>query len=823
MPNQRTTNVQPPVVGSESRFIRGRGRGSWHKRRPYYFRTGTGNNPAGKRSKSNIPSVFPQVTPTISGISDSLQRNEFFTAPVYTDDQKLQIISIINPPEYSGWRLYFPTETFLLSSPEACHIKAFEKHIQKYPGDYDLSKIQQQQWFYVSSAVLLGDDDFCSIWNTFSKDLTETPYKVLSCLGLAMHSIVSIAFQNSTANDSLVSYKIRKYGIPKINARPIGFLSVSSIRNISEYLDKMCVVHGSVKSIQIEEIKSAWVSFKCPQCGHEQAIRQTSYPTKPLRCRIQCNCKRNFIELRSSHNTKIECVQMATLQEIGLQFLNTQPLLIEVEFREDLVDQIYPGLEITVMGILKMKSLTQNVDYQKTTSNQNYYLEAISLTNIWQMPPNQKDNEIIQMITMEQNCLRLLVQSLAPEMCGYEMVKLAVLLSLFGGYGSQLHDEGELNVLLIGDPGLNKSNLLKKAVGVSGRGSLVSVKAPSIFMPTAQNNSNFIDVGSILTSNSGHCCIDDMEKLSENQENLIHILQTKSIASRSCNLIFNIIAKSAIIAAVNPAGGHYESSKLLRENLRLNPSFISLFHLVFVIYDKADKDRDTTLTEHVKALHSGMKQILSIPPKYSEEMKSMDYAPLTEEIDLDEHLKIKSDEQLDLLPAVLLKKYIDYARHNIKPLLSEEAASEIKGHYIRLRNEKNEEERFSITTRQLEGLILLSQARARMALSFKATKQHALDVIKVTSHSYTSIENQLNVSLNESVAGTSQGNQIKKFIKLLEVRSNALGKTTFEFEELKDMATHAGIKCGVANLIDVINMRGYLLKKGYNLYEFRCQ
>ncbi|XP_055906867.1 DNA replication licensing factor REC [Eupeodes corollae] len=635
-----------------------------------------------------------------------------------------------------------------------------------------------------------------------------------------MHRVVtSMTVGRSTAGDINCSEGEYKFGkgivIPKINARPVDFFALSSILNITpECYDKMYVVHGLVSCITVQKTKCTWVAYKCKLCAHEQAIRQKEYPTKPLHCRIQCNCKRSFKELRSSSYSKIEYIEMIRLHEVGMHNFD-KSIYIDIEVRRDLVDTFFPGLEITVVGVLKMKPITLEKPKLK-----NYYLQAVCLVNNEPLRSNQKDNSIIQTITMEHNYIGLLVQSLAPEICGYEMVKLAVLLSLFGGSRSHLGDKGELNVLLIADPGLGKSKLLKNAASVSERGRFVSVNEKTNFMPTCQSTRNSIDTGSLMISQTGHCCIDDLEKLSRNQELLIHTMQTKSSSSRVHNKTFKILAKPSIIAAVNPAGVHYDPSKLLRENVQLSPSFLSLFHLVFLICDEADKDQDNTLTEHVKALHSGMKHVLSIPTKYNLELKPNNCNVHSEKSCFDNQQKNNSNEHLDLLPGVLLNKYIGYARNNINPLLTEEATSKIKEYYMGLRRGKNKEELFSITTRQLEGLILLTKARARIELSFRVTEQHVDDVINLVRLSRTSTADLVNAKQYGSFLGTSSGSKIKKCIQMLQARCNALSRTTFELEELKDIALHAGLKSDVADVIDVINMQGYLLKKGPNLYEF---
>lgn len=185
-----------------------------------------------------------------------------------------------------------------------------------------------------------------------------------------------------------------------------------------------------------------------------------------------------------------------------------------------------------------------------------------------------------------------------------------------------------------------------------------------------------LESGALYESTNGHCAIDDVDRLAAQQEALINVVQSKLSCLAVSNLCTTIQTPTSIIATANSLSGHYDQSKLLTDNIRINPSLLSEFHLVFLMLDKPQKDMDTSLTEHVRALHAGSKRNAVIANKFEQKPKTNNSMNMTldEEInDTDEdyniglRLKLNANEELemDLLPTILMKKFIGWRQNSI--------------------------------------------------------------------------------------------------------------------------------------------------------------
>lgn len=175
-----------------------------------------------------------------------------------------------------------------------------------------------------------------------------------------------------------------------------------------------------------------------------------------------------------------------------------------------------------------------------------------------------------------------------------------------------------------------------------------------------------IQAGALLSSHTGHCSVDDVDRLASQQEMLSHFMQTQTLTIPFPNLFVFFKTPTTILATANSVRGHYDNSRLLTENIRIHPSLLKQFHLLFVMHDKPDKDMDTSLTEHIRAIHAGIKKSTAIAaryelkPKVNNSMNGSVNEELDENYDLEERLKLAMGEEyeLDLLPPILLKKFI---------------------------------------------------------------------------------------------------------------------------------------------------------------------
>ena len=353
----------------------------------------------------------------------------------------------------------------------------------------------------------------------------------------------------------------------------------------------------------------------------------------------------------------------------------------------------------------------------------------------------QQDYEMVRAVHSHgSKVMRLLVESLCPSIYGHELVKAGLLLGLFGGATksttSGVPVRGDPHILVVGDPGLGKSQMLQAVVAVAPRGVMVTGNTSTaggltVTLTREAGNDFSLDAGALVLADQGCCCIDEFDKMSGQHGALLEAMEQQTISVAKGGVVCTLPARTAILAAANPSGGHYNKTKTVAENLKMGPALLSRFDLVFILIDKVDKEQDERLSEHVMALHS-REGATSVPqarrgrraPAASEALATQGTGQLAD------NLKSLPGEEADPLPPHCLMKYIAYARRYVHPSLGEEAKQVLQDFYLQLRA-KPQAEGTPITTRQLESLIRLTEARARLELREEATEQDALQVVEI--------------------------------------------------------------------------------------------
>ncbi|XP_034665294.1 DNA replication licensing factor REC [Drosophila subobscura] len=869
--------------GAPSRFIRGRGRGGGGYRPYFYFRRNGRVIPAGGNRQPGQEAAGPGADaaeaspPPARGwnrpasrrgrdtnLDCSFLRPENYAAP--EDGLLVQSIAVDNPKACPGWRLYFLRDTYTADSDLAKRITAVEAHYQRNPQKYDFVRIREQGFFKLPALGIVHDEQLKQVWPQLTEDLREHPLRTMSTLAVAMHTVVlnhSLDTNETLATrleSTLEQYVPPPTRIRKIYVRPEDFTPVELTTGIShDRVDTLFSVRGIVSSVGEPTYSIAWQSFRCARCQAEQAMRQRgTFQPRPYLCKqAQCVAKDNFVPLRSSPYTRIAAKQIVRLEESSLSLITDHDSILpgemDVELRHDLVDCVHVGQEIVVNGVLKLRDLGEDVATGAGASNEmKAYLKAASIQDAHRKLRefSERDLEAIAMINAEPNSFKLLVQSLAPEMHGHELPKAACLLSLLGG------GDGGVNVLLVGDPGIGKSKMLQSCAQSTERGSHVSGKrgaqsAQRLGPTFAGRNKRVLQAGALMTASSrGHCILDDVDKLASKQAVLLQCMQSGEINMPLPGAFSTFLAQPSIIASANPQRGQYDEGRYLLQNIHIVPSLLKEFHLVYVLLDKPSAERDISLTAHVRALHAGAKKRAQIAARYAikpktshsmcegtfyearaDEENSETDSIMEQDYDLDKRLELLGeDAELDLLPPILIKKFLAYARQHVTPLLSDAASRAIERFFMELRGGGGragvqEAEQSQIGSGQLLGLIHLSQARARLDLSNTVTPQHVRDVIALLAESITQTSIKAAACGGTgrrrapAAGGGGRGSQLRNFVHMMQLRAVALGRRIFEFEELKEIGTRAGILTGIGQLVEIANMGGHLLKKGANMYE----
>lgn len=387
-----------------------------------------------------------------------------------------------------------------------------------------------------------------------------------------------------------------------------------------------------------------------------------------------------------------------------------------------LTNKVTPGSRCTVIGIY---SVYQNKSSKTSgaVAIRNPYVSVVGLQV--EMHGSSKSSTIFTeeeeeeflALSRNPNLYEIFANSIGSSIYGNTDIKKAICCLLFGGSKKILPDgmrlRGDINILLLGDPGTAKSQLLKFvekvapiSVYTSGKGSSAAGLTASI-QRDASSREFYLEGGAMVLADGGVVCIDEFDKMRDEDRVAIHEAmeqQTISIAKAGITTILN--SRTSVLAAANPVFGRYDDIKSPGDNIDFQTTILSRFDMIFIVKDEHNENRDKTIAEHVMNIHMN---------------KAVDYGSTTGEISIEK-----------------MKKYINYCRNKCAPRLTPEAAEKLSSHFVAIRKqvrqaEQNSNERSSIpiTIRQLESIIRISEALAKIRLSTVATEEHVDEAIRL--------------------------------------------------------------------------------------------
>ena len=356
------------------------------------------------------------------------------------------------------------------------------------------------------------------------------------------------------------------------------------------------------------------------------------------------------------------------------------------------MDVARPGDDVSVIGIVRAAAPTvPKVGRLRTfrlhlDSN---FIDVLSKEPEAVLISPQEEEKIFE-LARDPWVHRKILRSIAPSIYGYEYIKESIMYLLFGGVPKRLPDitiRGDMNLLLVGDPGTAKSQLLQYVAKVAPRGLYTSGRGSTAAGLTAavlreRRGGMTLEAGALVLADKGVACIDEIDKMRPEDRVAIHeAMEQHTVSVAKGGIVATLNARTAILAAANPAFGRYDPYRTVAENITLPVTILSRFDLIFVLRDVPTKEIDAKMTEHILDLHR-----TGTPPVE---------APISPD---------------------LLRKYISYSR-SIKPALTEEALERLKDFYLTMRSaSETEGTPIAITARQLESLVRVAEARARAAL-----------------------------------------------------------------------------------------------------------
>ncbi|XP_067845527.1 DNA helicase MCM8 isoform X2 [Heptranchias perlo] len=716
---------------------------------------------------------------------------------------------------YKGWKLYF-SEAYVGSSPFVRKISTFEKFFTNHIDLYDKDEIERKGSILVDFKELVNDEELTTLMPNLATELRDMPEKLLDCMGLAVHQVITRDLERQAAQleQGLPNEETPIVNVPFIHARVYNYEPLMLLKNLrANCYGKYVSLRGTVVRVSNVKPFCTRMAFTCKTCGDTQSLPLPDGKyTLPTKC-LAPNCRsRSFIPNRSSPLTVTVDWQSIKLQELtsdDKREAGRIPRTIECELIQDLVDSCVPGDMVTVAGIVKVANSSEGKTRNKDDKCMFFlYIEANSISNgkgqrnvsseevsgdTASMEFTLKELYAIQEIQAEENLFKLFVNSLCPAIYGHEAV----------------------------------CNIAPRGVYVCGNTTTTS--GLTVTLSRESGSGDFaLEAGALILGDQGICCIDEFDKMGNQHQALLEAMEQQSISLAKAGIVCNLPARTSILAAANPVGGHYSKAKTVSENLKMGSALLSRFDLVFILLDTPNEDHDNLLSEHVMALHAGKKAVLSSATvsRQSTQDTNASVLEIASDRPLSERIKVSPGENFDPIPHQLLRKYVGYARQYVRPTLSIEAAQVLQEFYLELRRQNQGPDSTPITTRQLESLIRLTEARARLELREKATKCDAEDVVDIMKHSlldtFSDEFGRLDFQRSQHGSGMSKRSQAKRFVAALNRIAEQTYKTVFEFQQLKQLAREIQIQVSdFEGFIHSLNDQGYLLKKGSRLYQLQ--
>uniref|UniRef100_A0A8D2PE56 DNA helicase MCM8 n=1 Tax=Zosterops lateralis melanops TaxID=1220523 RepID=A0A8D2PE56_ZOSLA len=763
---------------------------------------------------------------------------------------------------YKGWKLYF-SEVYNDKSPFVQKTQAFEKFFVQRIELYDKDEIERKGSILVDYKELIQDRELTKSIPNISAELRDMPQKILQCMGLAIHQVLTKDLERHAAElqaqEGLPLQGDPIINVPLIHARVYNYEPLTQLKNVrANCYGKYIALRGTV--VRVSNIKPLCtnLAFVCAACGDVQRVPLPDGKyTLPTKCLVPECRGRSFTPDRSSPLTTTVDWQSVKVQELmsdDQREAGRIPRTIECELVQDLVDSCVPGDMVTITGIVKVSSTEEGASKNKNDKCLFLlYIEANSVSNTKGQKLKNFDDETfqrsfmefslkdlyaIQEIQAEENLFRLIVNSLCPAIYGHEIVKAGLALALFGGCQKFVDDKnripvrGDPHVLVVGDPGLGKSQMLQAVCNIAPRGVYVcgntsTTSGLTVTLSRDGTSGDFaLEAGALVLGDQGICGIDEFDKMGNQHQALLEAMEQQSISLAKAGIVCSLPARTSIVAAANPVGGHYNKAKTVSENLKMGSALLSRFDLVFILLDTPNEDHDHLLSEHVMAMRAGRRAACSSATVTRAGSQEHSVLQATSDRPLLQRLKVSTGENFDAIPHQLLRKYVGYARQYVHPTLSPEAAQVLQEFYLELRKQNQAADSTPITTRQLESLIRLTEARSRLELREKSTKEDAEDVIEIMKYSmlgtYSDEFGKLDFERSQHGSGMSNRSQAKRFVSALSSIAESTYNNLFDLQQLRHIARELHIRVSdFESFIGSLNDQGYLLKKGSRVYQLQ--
>ena len=512
---------------------------------------------------------------------------------------------------------------------------------------------------------------------------------------------------------------------------------------LSKYIGNFVSADGIVRKTDEIRPRIETGVFECRGCMRLHEVEQTSgnHIMEPSLC---SECGGRSFRLLQEESKYID-TQSARMQE-PLENLSggTEPKQMLMVLEDDLVDELNPGDKVRITGTLK------TFREERSGKFKNYiyvnHIEPLE-QEFEELQLSEEDEEKILELSKDPHIHDKIINSTAPSIRGYREVKEAIALQLFGGAVKELEDNtrlrGDIHILIVGDPGIGKSQILKYVSKLAPRSVYTSGKGTSGAGLTAaavrdELGGWSLEAGALVLGDQGNVCVDELDKMrSEDRSALHEALEQQTVSIAKAGIMATLNTRCSVLAAANPKFGRFDRYKSVADQIDLPSPILSRFDLTFVIEDRPNVEKDRALAQHILKIHQSSNVDYEIEPE-------------------------------------LLRKYIAYARKNINPKLTDEATKVLEEFYVSVRSGGVEEDTpVPITARQLEAIIRLAEASAKLQLKDKVEASDAHRAINLQRKTLEKIgldpeTGKIDIDKVEGRTPTSDRERMNKVIREIE-------------------------------------------------------
>ncbi|MGB7533894.1 MAG: minichromosome maintenance protein MCM [Halobacteriota archaeon] len=643
-------------------------------------------------------------------------------------------------------------------------------------------------------------------------------------------NLADMLLEEPDATIASATQALREMDIPtgvtldEANLRIIKLPRKLKIRDIrSGDIGKLAGIDGLVTKATEVRPRVVEAVFECPFCGHIFSVEQTGGRQfkEPRECE-GCDRKVQHFKLLVDR-CKFANTQKIRLQESPEELRGGElPQAIDVNLEDDISGEIAPGDRIIVTGILR--SYQRTTQFGKTPFF-DIYLDGNSLEVMEEafeeIQITEEDEREIMKLKNQPDVYEKLIRSIAPSIFGCNEIKEAMILQLFAGIPKELPDEtrvrGDIHVLLVGDPGVAKSQLLNYQVKLAPRGLYTGGKSStSAGLTAAAVRDEFgdgrwtLEAGALVLADKGIAAVDEIDKMKKEDRDALHeAMEQQTVSIAKAGIMARLNSRCALLAAANPIGGRFDRYEPISKQINMPPTLLSRFDLIYTMMDRPNEEMDTKTAKHIIETHYAGEILARV--------KNIGKVEEGEKEHFGEAMRMME-------PAVqgdLLRKYVAWSKRNVFPVMSDEAKSKFLEFYIGLRRQgyDDEEAPVPVTARQLEALIRLGEAKARTRLSDKVTVEDAESVIEVVNyclkHVFTDPEtDKLDVDwINVGTTKTrrDRARSIKAIITELEAEHG----DEVPIEDVLDIAEEEGMDRDKAEeVIEAMKRDGLLFSRG---------